>query len=377
MSPNTKRKTVFISNGSEKECLDELKKDSSELKPYKRTIAWRNVLAMLTLHCISIFMFFYGLIAQDGKLWSLHWFWFIIIFSGFGVLAGAHRLWAHRSYKAKLPLRILLMIMNTVAMQNDIYEWSRDHRVHHKYSETDADPHNSNRGFFFSHVGWLLVSKHPDVKAKGKSVDLSDIWADPVIRFQRRFYIPLCFIFWFFIPVMVPVYFWNEKPWYAFSANVFRYVFSLHMTWLVNSAAHLKGNRPYDKTIGPRENYKVVIATWGEGYHNYHHTFPWDYSASELGWQQNFNLATAFIDFMAYIGQAYDLKKPPPEMVQKRKERTGQLPDLETGKRSYVRDHMRALLLMFWPQTIVIILLTIYTIIYGTHDAMIYFKSLH
>lgn len=58
--------------------------------------------------------------------------------------------------------------MNTMALQNDIYDWSRDHRVHHKFSETDGDPHNAKRGFFFSHVGWLLCKKHPDVLNKGK-----------------------------------------------------------------------------------------------------------------------------------------------------------------------------------------------------------------
>jgi stearoyl-CoA desaturase (delta-9 desaturase) len=83
------------------------------------------------------------------------------------------------------------MIMQTLALQNDIYEWCRDHRVHHKFSETDADPHNSRRGFFFAHMGWLLVKKHPEVKEKGKTVDMSDVWADPIVRFQRRFYIPL------------------------------------------------------------------------------------------------------------------------------------------------------------------------------------------
>ena len=73
-----------------------------------------------------------------------------------------------------------------LVFQNDIYEWSRDHRVHHKYSETSGDPHNAMRGFFFSHIGWLLVKKHPDVIAKGKLLELSDLMADPVVKFQRR-----------------------------------------------------------------------------------------------------------------------------------------------------------------------------------------------
>ena len=70
--------------------------------------------------------------------------------------------------------------------QNTIYEWVRDHRVHHKYSETDADPHNANRGFFFAHVGWLMMRKHPDVIEKGRKVDMSDVTNDPVVQFHEK-----------------------------------------------------------------------------------------------------------------------------------------------------------------------------------------------
>lgn len=73
-----------------------------------------------------------------------------------------------------------------MAAQNSIYEWVRDHRVHHKYSETDADPHNSKRGFFFSHMGWLMMKKHPDVIKKGSTLDMTDVMNDPIVRFQRR-----------------------------------------------------------------------------------------------------------------------------------------------------------------------------------------------
>ncbi len=81
--------------------------------------------------------------------------------TGLGITAGVHRLWAHRSYNASFAYRVLLMLMNSIANQGSIYHWARDHRVHHKFSETDADPHNATRGFFFAHMGWLLVKKHP------------------------------------------------------------------------------------------------------------------------------------------------------------------------------------------------------------------------
>lgn len=100
-----------------------------------------------------------------------------------------------------------------------------------------------------------------------------------------------------------------------------RYCVSLHVTWLVNSAAHLWGNQPYDRTIGARENKYVSFASLGEGFHNYHHSFPWDYSVSEYGYHLNFS--TLFIDVMAKVGQAYDLKKASNELVAARKLRTG------------------------------------------------------
>lgn len=76
--------------------------------------------------------------------------------------------------------------MQTVAFQNSIHEWSRDHRVHHKYSETHADPHNAKRGFFFAHMGWLLCRKHPALIQKGKGLDLSDLESDSVVMFQKK-----------------------------------------------------------------------------------------------------------------------------------------------------------------------------------------------
>lgn len=79
------------------------------------------------------------------------------------------------------------------------------------------------------------------------------------------------------------------------------------------------GYRPYNLKINARENKFVALSALGEGFHNYHHTFPWDYSTSELGWR--YNLSTMFIDAMAAIGQAYDLKRAPLSMIEERKEK--------------------------------------------------------
>lgn len=245
--------------------------------------------------------------------------------SGIGVTAGAHRLWSHRSYKAKLPLRVFLACCFAGAGQNDLYEWCRDHRVHHRFSETDADPHNANRGFFFSHMGWLMCKKHPQVLTKGKTVDVSDLLKDPVVVWQKKYYLHLFLVFNIIVPVFIPWYFWQTSLTHSLIMSLNRYALVLHLTWLVNSAAHLWGTRPYDTRIGPREqNFWKIFNSLGEMYHNYHHVFPFDYKASEYGWFGQWNFTALFIDLMAFFGLAYDLKSAPKTVVQLRKERTGE-----------------------------------------------------
>ncbi|XP_017076813.2 acyl-CoA Delta12-desaturase-like [Drosophila eugracilis] len=284
-------------------------------------LVWRNIIAFGYLHLAALYGAY--LMFTSAKWQTVVFAYFLYVVSGLGITAGAHRLWAHRSYKAKWPLRLILVIFNTIAFQDAAYHWARDHRVHHKYSETDADPHNATRGFFFSHVGWLLCKKHPEVKAKGKGVDLSDLRADPILMFQKKYYMLLMPIACFIIPTAVPMYYWGElfvNAWFV--ATMFRWCFILNVTWLVNSAAHKFGGRPYDKFINPSENISVAILAFGEGWHNYHHVFPWDYKTAEFG-KYSLNFTTAFIDFFAKIGWAYDLKTVSSEIIKKRVKRTG------------------------------------------------------
>ena len=284
-------------------------------------LVWRNIILIFMLHPLALIGL---LMAPHAKWQSIASYVVVTICSGLGVTAGAHRLWTHKTYKARLPLRILLMCFDCIAMQNDILVWSRDHRVHHKYSETDADPHNVKRGFFFAHVGWLLMRKHPDVLIKGRTVDLSDLEQDSVVMFQHRYYFPLCYFFALFLPTFIPWYFWGENPWVAFFfCFAFRYVETLHSTWLVNSAAHMWGSRRYDKRSNPSDNRFVSLCSIGEGFHNYHHAFPYDYGTSE--WGASLNITTSFIDMCAALGQAYDRKQVSHEAIERMRRRIGDL----------------------------------------------------
>lgn len=212
------------------------------------------------------------------------------------------------------------MLCNCIAGQNDLIEWCRDHRLHHKSSETDADPHNSNRGWFFAHIGWLLHRKHPKVFEMGAKLDLSDLYEDPVLVFQRRHYYSLAAFFGLILPVSVIHIHYNETLWSALCIGIWRYVTSLHCTWFVNSAAHIWGTQDYDVNIEPRESCLVSVGALGEGFHNYHHTFPYDYSTSEHGGY--FNLTTIFIDCMSFLGLAHSLRSVDPKMIKSRRART-------------------------------------------------------
>ncbi|XP_046884719.1 stearoyl-CoA desaturase b [Hypomesus transpacificus] len=309
---------VVAETSAMEDVFDDSYKEKDGPKPPTRLV-WRNIISMLLLHTGAV----YGvtLIPSASSL-TLVWSLMCFITSALGITAGAHRLWSHRSYKASFPLKVFLGLANSMAFQNDIFEWARDHRVHHKYSETDADPHNALRGFFFSHIGWLLVRKHPDVIEKGKKLELTDLKADKVVMFQRQYYKLSVVLLCFLMPMLVPWYFWGESLLVAyFVPAILRYTLVLNATWLVNSAAHMWGNRPYDQGINPSENRFVAFSAIGEGFHNYHHTFPFDYGTSEFGFK--LNLTTAFIDLMCCLGLARDCKKVSKDMAKARAERTG------------------------------------------------------
>lgn len=297
------------------------KADAVTQKPYQMEIVWFNVMLFVVLHSMAL----YGvwlIWAENAYLEFLIGYLYAVL-GGLGITAGVHRLWSHRAYKARLPLRIFLMLCQSLAFQNSIYEWCRDHRVHHKFTDTNADPHNSGRGFFFAHMGWLMCKKHPDVRERGKTIDMSDILADPVVKFQKRLYFVVMPICCFVIPALYPYFVLGSSLQVCFFVcSMLRYALSLHGTWLVNSAAHFYGMRPYEKNISSVDSKLVAVIAFGEGWHNYHHVFPWDYKAGELGTYQ-YNWTTAFLDFMARIGQAYDLKSVSQDMILKRVQRTG------------------------------------------------------
>lgn len=254
---------------------------------------------------------FVGIMTITSCMWqTLLWAFLLWPITGFAITGGVHRLWSHRSYKANDLYRFVVMLANSCANQGTIYHWARDHRVHHKHSETDADPHNATRGFFFAHMGWLLVKKHPDVVKAGRELDFSDLENDWTVMLQKKCdpwgTLFMCFV----APAWLASSVWGEQFWNAFYvAGALRYVYVLHMTWLVNSAAHLYGDHPYDPSSWPAENPLVSLGALGEGWHNWHHKYPFDYAASEFGVSSQFNPTKMIIDICAFLGMVSERKR--------------------------------------------------------------------
>lgn len=267
-------------------------------------MVWPNVAYIVGYHIFAGFGLYNYFFNASG--WKMYlWFFIGYLWCGLGVTAGMHRLWSHKSYTPSKGLEVFLAIGATMAFQNSIWEWCRDHRVHHKYSETEADPHNSHRGIFFAHVGWLMVRKNPAVKKMGESMDLSDLQENPIIQFQHKYYSGLMILLTIIIPTLGPVYLWDENLWTSFTICCWRIAVVHHCTWFVNSISHWQGPHPYDNTIYPAENMITGMLAFGEGWHNFHHRFPSDYRCSDKEFgvlKPLFNLTAFFLDGVARYG---------------------------------------------------------------------------
>lgn len=285
-------------------------------------IKWTNFVYIVVWHVLA-FNAYRSMFVNEIKLNTLLFNAIYGLFGGLGILAGAHRLWSHKAFKARFPLKIFLSLFHTTTMNGSSFSYARDHRTHHKFSDTEGDPKNPTKGLFHSHIGWWMLKKPQSVLDHGNKLDFSDLTRDPVVAWERKYYWPLFTLLGLAVPILVPHLFWGESLFMAFNTNMLRITIILHHYFTVNSFAHFFGYRPYDFRIRPAENRMVMYLSMGEGNHNYHHVFPYDYKSAELkGWEY-FNLASAFIDICYYLGLAYDLKTASKEAIEGAVQRSG------------------------------------------------------
>jgi len=319
MAPKPKDATKFVDDALN----PEVEEEADEKIPFKPVVQWSTVFVNLFIH-LGAFVGLWHLISFQPKFQTYIWFLLVTVVCNLSVCIGVHRLWSHRSFKVVRPLKLFLLFFYTMAGQSSVYNWVKVHRVHHKFAETVKDPLNFRRGFFFAHVGWYCLSYHPACEKEMQRIDLSDIKADKDIMFQYKNYEILFLLINVLMPVLVPYYFWGETLWIAFWVCwVTRFTINFTQLNFTNSANHFIGKRPYDKGQSATDNLAMVFLSFGEGYHNYHHVFPYDYRSGEFGDLGHYNLSAVLIDYAAKMGWVYDRKLVSPEMIARRVMKSG------------------------------------------------------
>lgn len=228
--------------------------------------------------------------------------------SGLGVTAGAHRLWTHQSYKASGFLEALLVVMFSIADQGSIEGWSLTHAMHHVASDTPWDPHNRRAGWWHAHFGWLFSAQRfrlPSSEYKRVIQGLG-----PAVRTHDRHFQVWDPLFSHLMPSLVATL-WGDAVGGFFVAGALRWMAVQHITFFVNSVAHgpLEVDdswafNPQAAGVGPRVSLLTTFLALGEGWHDYHHLFPWDYAAAELDEWDQWNPTKVFIDLCCAMGLA-------------------------------------------------------------------------
>jgi stearoyl-CoA desaturase (delta-9 desaturase) len=232
--------------------------------------------------------------------------------NGLGITAGYHRLWAHRAYEAHWTVEVALMLFGGAAIQNSILNWASGHRTHHRFvDDVDKDPYSAKRGFWFSHMGWMLrnyPSSTPDYS------NAPDLQKNKIVMFQHNHYLAIVL----FMNIAVPFIFgflvgdvWGT----VLLMGLLRLVVSHHFTFFINSLAHMWGKQPYTDENTARDNFWLALLTYGEGYHNFHHIFQYDYRNGVKWWQ--FDPTKWLILSLSWLGLTKNLKRIPNFTIRK------------------------------------------------------------
>ena len=205
------------------------------------------------------------------------------------------------------------MLFGAMSLQNSILIWASQHRTHHRFvDDVERDPYSAKRGFWFSHMGWILRNYK---SGENDFSNARDLERDPMVMFQHRYYLPLTLgdehrrcrlrIGWAV-----------GDMWGVFLlAGLLRLVVNHHFTWFINSLAHMWGSQPYTDENTARDNGWLALLTYGEGYHNFHHIFQNDYRNGVRWWQ--WDPTKWLIAALSAVRLATGLKRVPDLWIQR------------------------------------------------------------
>jgi stearoyl-CoA desaturase (Delta-9 desaturase) len=258
-----------------------------------------NAVPFIILHLTAFAAIFTGVHASD--LWLGLGLYMMRMF---GVTAGYHRYFAHKTFKTGRVFQFILAFIAQTSAQRGILWWASHHRKHHRFSDTDKDVHSPARtSFWYAHFGWVMDQKNHTTDYDG----IADFAKYPeLVWLERNPYLP---------PVILGVVVWAFAGW---SGLVVGYIWSLiacyHATFCINSLAHVHGRQRFVTGDHSRNNWMLAIATMGEGWHNNHHAFP---NAARQGFKWwEFDLTFLILRVLSWARIVSDLRHPPREMVQ-------------------------------------------------------------
>ena len=275
----------------------------------------------------AIFIIGYHLIALYGlcvlpniNLYYICLTMFMCFFSGIGITMGYHRLWSHRSFKAKPILQIILALGGASAIQGSCIWWSKLHRLHHYRSDTEDDPYGPQKGFLYSHILWIFENRQIEAL---KRVDISDLKNNWILKYQHKYYPYIALFGSIGIPFIITLIYTLIKQ-IDFTYDIFiqtlvypiaiARIITWHSTWFVNSLAHTFGNQTYGKSGTSKDHLLTALLTLGEGNHNFHHEFPFDWR-NAIKWYQ-YDPTKWLIKLFYYMNLTYDLKEAKKEVIQ-------------------------------------------------------------
>ncbi|EGK96641.1 AGAP003051-PB [Anopheles gambiae str. PEST] len=252
--------------------------------PFRARIRWPDLFAQLFVHGGFLIGLYY-LVTFQAKFYTYLWTLGLVWATGIGITAGAHRLWSHKSYKARWPLRLLLMFLFTICGQD----------------------------FMHAQVFANIRKLSPRQEQLLAAVDMSDLEADGIVMFQRRFYWAMYLVLFVLLPINAPLEYWGDTVQAAiFVAFSLRYLVVLNVAWLINSAHFVWGLDKNHKQSDSNMVFLVTKSYWPQ----YHYLLPFDYQSGEFG-NYGSGCTTAFIRIFAAIGQATKLQTITTEAVKR------------------------------------------------------------
>jgi stearoyl-CoA desaturase (Delta-9 desaturase) len=260
----------------------------------------------LAVTAVPVYLWFFGLNTFQVVLF------FVMFFAcGFSVTLGYHRLFSHRTFEAHWFIRLFTLVFGAAAFENSVLLWACEHRSHHKHVDHDDDPYCISKGLFHAHVGWLLFKLDPPPPFD----NVSDLKKDPLVMWQNRYIHWIAGLVAFVFPATLGLVWggWSSALGAFLIAGVARVVVLQHCTFCINSLCHYFGDQPYSSRCSARDSWLMAIVTLGEGYHNFHHEFQYDYRNGVKPWQ--FDPTKWVIWTLSKLGLARKLRRVSSEKI--------------------------------------------------------------